>query len=104
VVDCIDTSNYYGKAIIGTVSGSTISYGSAYTYNAATTYETSVSRLDSTHFVTAYQDAGNSSKGTAIIGTVSGSTISYGSEYIFEEGSTSKSSTSSLTTPNIVPN
>jgi hypothetical protein len=46
-----------------------ISYSSEYVFNSATTYYISVSALDSTHFVVGYRDDGNSSYGTAIIGT-----------------------------------
>jgi len=86
----------YGTAVIGTISGSTISYGSEYVFNSETTRYTSVSALDSTHFIVAYQDYDNSSYGTAVIGTVSGSTISYGSEYVFNSGDTRYPSVSAL--------
>ena len=92
----------YGTAIIGTVSGSTISYGSEYVFNSAYTYEISVSALDSTHFVVGYRDYGNSDYGTAIIGTVSGSTISYGSEYVFNSAYTYEISVSALDSTHFV--
>ena len=64
-------NSYYGTAIIGTVSsGNQIAYGSEYVFNAGASYFISVSVLDSTHFVVAYKDGGNSNYGTAIIGTV----------------------------------
>ena len=34
--------------------------------------------------VIAYSDGGNSSYGTAVVGTCSGTTISFGSEVVFE--------------------
>jgi len=73
----------YGTAVIGTVPGSTITYGSEYVYNSAATGCNSVSTMDTSHFVVAYRDIGNSDYGTAVIGTISGSTITYGSEYVF---------------------
>ena len=76
----------YGTAIIGTVSGTAITYGSEYVFNAGSSSYTSVATLDSTHFVVAYEDVGNSNYGTAIIGTVSGTAITYGSEYVFNAG------------------
>jgi len=89
VVAYMDVGNSsYGTAIIGTVSGTSISFGSEYVFNAADNYYISVATLDSTHFVVAWQDAGNSNYGTAIIGTVSGSSISFGSEYVFNAGAT----------------
>ena len=103
VVGYQDSGNsYYGTAIIGTISGSTISYSSEYVFNSAATYYISVSALDSTHFVVGYCDSGNSSYGTAIIGTISGSTISYGSEYVFNQASTSYISVSALDSTHFV--
>ncbi len=46
-----------------------ISYGSESIFNSANTDSISVSALDATHFVVAYRDDGNSSYGTAIIGS-----------------------------------
>ncbi|MDD5700051.1 MAG: hypothetical protein PHH00_02555 [Candidatus Nanoarchaeia archaeon] len=86
----------YGKAKIGTISGTTISFGSEYVFNSASTSYVSVSSLDSTHFVVSYTDAGNSSYGTAVVGRVSGTTISFGSEYVFNPITTSGNSVSSL--------
>ena len=91
VVSYRDTSNSeYGTAIVGVVTGTTISsYGSENVFNTATTTITAIDVLDSTHFVVAYQDTGGSSYGCAVIGLVSGTTISsYGSENIFNTAST----------------
>ena len=73
----------YGTAVIGTISGTTITYGLEYVFNDAGTYDISSSALSSDKFVVAYEDSGNSGYGTAVIGTVSGNTITYGSEYVF---------------------
>ena len=54
-----------------------------FVFNNISTSYNSVSAFDSAHFVVVYRDEGNSNYGTAIIGTVSGSSISYGSEYVF---------------------
>ena len=83
-----DGNSSYGTAVIGTVSGSSISYGSEYVFNSALIYYTSVAVLDATHFVVSYRDDGNSGYGTAVIGTVSDNTISYGSEYGFNSAYT----------------
>jgi hypothetical protein len=92
----------YGTAIIGTISGSTITYGSEYVFNSAITASISISALDSTHFVVAYRDYGNSNYGTAIIGTISGSTITYGSEYVFNSAITASISISALDSTHFV--
>lgn len=70
---------------VGVTSGTTISsYGAANIADSDNTNYTSIAALDSTHFVVVYSDAGNSNKGTAIVGVVSGTTISsYGSASVF---------------------
>ena len=80
----------YGTAIVGTVSGTSISFGSAAVFESATTNHISTT-FDSTNgkVVIAYQDGGNSSYGTAIVGTVSGTSISFGTAVVFESASTS---------------
>ena len=97
-------NSYYGTARVGIVSGTTItSYGSENVFNSATTYYTSVAALDSTHFVVAYRDAGNSNYGTAIVGVVSGTTItSYGSENVFNSAATLYISVSDLDSTHFV--
>ena len=91
VVAYVDYGNSnYGTAIVGTVSGTTISFGSEVVFNSATTTYTSASFDPNTagKFVVTYQDSGNSSYGTAIVGTVSGTTISFGSEAVFNSSPT----------------
>jgi hypothetical protein len=78
----------HGTAVVGAVSGNTISFSSEYVFNTAETYFTAVAKLTSTRFVVAYQDAGDSSKGKALIGEYSAGAISYGSEYIFNNAGT----------------
>jgi hypothetical protein len=82
-------NNYYGTAIVGTVSGTSISFGTAVVFESATaeamsaTYDTTAQRV-----VIAYYDAGNSNFGTAIVGTVSGTSISFGSAVVFNSAGT----------------
>jgi hypothetical protein len=80
----------YGTAIVGTVSGTSISFGTAAVFNASYTGYTSAA-YDSTNgkVVIGYQDNGNSNYGTAIVGTVSGTSISFGAEAVFESGNSS---------------
>ncbi len=76
-----------GKCVIGVVSGSTVTYGSIVTFNAADTRNPSVCKIDSTHFAVAFRDTGDSGKGKAMIATVaSGDAITFGSEYTFAAG------------------
>ena len=79
----------YGTAIVGTVSGTSISFGTPVVYNSATTTQNTTA-FDSSNakVVVGYTDNGNSSYGTAIVGTVSGASISFGSEVVFSSSST----------------
>ena len=84
-----DGTDTKGKAIVGTVSGTSISFGTEVLFNNSNTTEMNVV-FDSTNnkVVIVYRDDGNSDQGTAIVGTVSGTGISFGSEVIFETGTT----------------
>jgi len=79
----------YGTAIVGTVSGTSISFGTAVVFETATATEMSaVFDSNSDKVVVAYKDAGNSFFGTAIVGTVSGTSISFGTAAVFQESNT----------------
>jgi hypothetical protein len=84
-----DSSDTSGKAVVGTVSGDTITFGSEVTYNSdAVNEQAAVYDSNSQKVVIAYKDKGNSNYGTAIVGTVSGTSISFGSETVFESANT----------------
>ncbi|MFC2035275.1 hypothetical protein ACFLUJ_04025, partial [Chloroflexota bacterium] len=103
VVTYQDLDNFgYGAAIIGNVSGDNITYGSEYVFNSATTDWGSATALSSTKFAVAYRDIGNSFYGTAVVGDVSGDNITYGSEYVFNPGSTSDASITALSSTKFV--
>jgi len=75
----------YGTAIVGTVSGTSISFGTAAVFESATTsYTATVYDAGAQKIVIAYSDGGNSSYGTAVVGTVSGTSISFGTPLVFE--------------------
>ena len=77
----------YGTAIVGTVSGTSISFGSAVVFNSANSTAMSAAYdANAQKVVIAYRDIGNSSYGTAIVGTVSGTSISFGTEVVFVAG------------------
>jgi len=81
----------YGTAVVGTVSGTSISFGSPVVFESAevqhigATFDSSNSKV-----VIAYADHGNSEYGTAIVGTVSGTSISFGSPAVFESAQTAR--------------
>ena len=78
----------YGTGIVGTVSGTSISFGTAAVFNPgnsfyiSATFDSNVNRV-----VIAYTDGGGSARGTAVVGTVSGTDISFGAEVTFEASS-----------------
>ena len=76
------------KSILGAVSGTSISFGSATTIHSNGTSFRSVS-FDSTNnrVVATYSDA-STGKGMSAIGTVSGTSISYGTPVVAESAST----------------
>jgi len=90
VIAYTDVSNSnYGTAVVGTVSGTSISYGTPVVFESAASYEISAA-FDSTSnkAVIAYKDAGNGNYGTAIVGTVSGTSVSFGTPVVFETTNT----------------
>ena len=79
-----------GKAVVGTNSNSDgLSFGTPVVFNNASTDTNSIVFNPDANTVTiAFKDVGNSNHGTAIDGTVSGTSISFGSETVFEAAST----------------
>ena len=77
-----------GTARVATVSGTSISFGTAVVFeNAVTGYIGSVFDPNAGKVVMVYQDGGNSSYGTAIVGTVSATNISFGSAVVYTSAS-----------------
>jgi putative methionine-R-sulfoxide reductase with GAF domain len=90
VVSYQDAGNSdYGTAVVGTVSGTSISFGTEVVFNSATS-RFLYSTFDPTNskVVIAYRDDGNSLYGTAVVGTVSGTSISFGTPVVFESAQT----------------
>lgn len=80
----------YGTAVVGTVSGTTISFGTPVVFSSSNStsemriaYSTTAGK-----FLIAYRDIGDSNKGKAIVGTVSGTSISFGTVAQYEDGIT----------------
>ena len=86
-----NANSSYGTAIVGTVSGTSISFGTPVVFESAGSIEIAIT-YDSTNskVVIFYTDVGNSYSGTAIVGTVSGTNISFGSAVVFDSGSSSQ--------------
>ena len=85
VIAYVDGSNsYYGTAVVGEVSGTGISFGTPVVFESSSIYYISAA-YDSANgkVIIAYKDNSNSHKATAIVGTVSGTSISFGSPNAF---------------------
>ena len=89
VIVYVDAGNSsYGTAIVGTVSGTSITFGSEVVFKAATiSYVAMTFDSNSNKMVIAYRDNTNSGRGTAIVGTVSGTSISFGTAVTFDSAS-----------------
>ena len=75
----------YGTAIVGTVSGTSISFGSAVVFEGFVETTRTSATYDSTNnkVVIVYQDEGSSNAATVIRGTISGTSISFDSPILF---------------------
>jgi hypothetical protein len=73
--------------VIGTISGTQIEYGPLVKFNPTRTEDISVTALNSTKYVIAYNDWNNYQQGTAIVGEVSGNSSTFGSEYTYNTNS-----------------
>jgi hypothetical protein len=80
---------YQGLALVGTVSGDSISFGSETQFETGNINETIRMAFDSVNgkTVICYRDAGDSNKPKAVVGTTSGTSISFGSEVIIQNTS-----------------
>ena len=80
-----------GRAIVGTISGTSISFGDPVEFQSNNIAETSVTFDSSNNKVfIAYTHTANSSYGTGVVGTVSGTSISFGAPVSFNNGYTTK--------------
>tara|TARA_R100000700_G_scaffold26203_1_gene33014 strand:+ start:265 stop:2853 length:2589 start_codon:yes stop_codon:yes gene_type:complete len=83
--DGADSNN--GKAVVGTVSGTSISYGTIVEFDSNSRLASVAFDSNAGKIVIAYADYGNSGYGTAIVGTVSGTDISFGTAQVFKSAS-----------------
>ena len=82
VISFADSANgSKGTSVVGTVSGTSISFGSEAIFNNAETKNLS-STFDSVNnkIIISYKDSGDNNEGKAVVGTVSSTSISFGSE------------------------
>ena len=79
-----------------------LAFSQYFQFNTGNTEYCSAITLDASTFVVAYRDAGNSNYGTAVVGTVSGTTISYSAEYLFNSDATEYISATELSSTTFV--
>jgi len=97
------TSTTYGNSIVGTVSGTSISFGTAVVFEAADAQEiSSTFDTNANKVAVVYRDNGNSFYGTRILGTVSGTSISFNSPVVFESANTDNTSCTFDSTSNAI--
>ena len=90
VVVAFNDNSSSGKAIVGSVSGNTISWGSAVTFISSNVYIMPHGiTFDSSNnkIVIVFKDYGGNGRAKAVVGTVSGTSISFGSvvQYTFTD-------------------
>jgi len=85
------TDGTVAKGLTGTHLSATANF------NAADTSNIYATKLTATTFAIAFVDVGNSSRGTAVVATVANGVITYGSEYVFNTGTTAHLSVIALT-------
>jgi hypothetical protein len=74
-----------GRAVVGTVSGTSISFGSITTFDSGRTFKISMVGSTLAGKVTiAYEDDSDLEKGKIIVGTISGTDPTFGSEVVFD--------------------
>jgi len=87
VIICYQDGNNgnYGTGIVGTVSGTSISFGSATAFNTVDSEQHSVCFIGDSQVVNAFHNNGDNSKGYAVVGTVSGTSITFGTQVKFTD-------------------
>ena len=86
-----DTTGYYGKAAVGTISGSSISFGTPVTFISASlvglglAYDSNEEKI----FIS-FVNKDNNNYLTGVVGTVSGTSISFGTNTVFYSSNVSK--------------
>ncbi len=85
-----DTATPRGKSVVGTVSGTSTSWGTPVEFNGAeVNFVDAAFDSNANKVVVVYRDSGSGSDGTVVVGTVSGTSISFGSETVYASGQAS---------------
>jgi len=89
-----EITTYKGAIVIGSISGTVISFGTRVIFETGSTWSPSVAfdPNQSNMIIISYQDQGNNSYGTAIIGSISGITASFYTKVVFQSAQCHQSS------------
>ena len=79
-----------GRAVVGTVSGTSITFGTAVQFTATSSEQLGITFDSSVGKVIIAYDDGGTSKGTVVSGTVSGTSITFDSALVYEDASVEK--------------
>lgn len=77
----------YGKAVVLTINGAAITVGTPLTFASSATSLISIVKLDTNKALVAYCDSGNSSYGTAVVLSISGTAVTKGTALVFASAS-----------------
>ena len=97
-----DGNSAYGTACVLTISGTSITAGTAVVFESASMYYPSVTMLTDTKALVVYQDRGNSSYGTANVINVSGTSITVGTPVVFNSASSEYVSSTMLNSTKVL--
>ena len=88
VLAYMDGNTYKGKCVVGTINGTDISFGTAVQFNGTDNVASVSTGYDpyAKKIIVTYRDSGDSNKGKLIEGTVSGTSITFGSEKLLNDG------------------
>jgi len=92
----------HGTVISGTLSGGEVILGSPSVFNPGNTSDIAVAALSETAVVIAFRDSGNSDRGTAIVGTLSGGGWTWSDASVFNAASTGGIAVAALSATDLV--
>lgn len=83
----------YGTGVVGTVSGTSISFGSLYVFQSSNSQEMTLDSDGAGKVLISYRHSFDGSKGKAVVGTITGTAIAYGTVATFQTGLTEDTAT-----------
>lgn len=103
VVVQIFATDSTGMARVGTINvDNSITFGNNQTFNTSSATHISACAVDSSRIFISFRDTGNSNYGTGIVGSISGSTITWGSKVVFNTSTTGYMDCELLTTDKVL--